>query len=336
MAAALAALLALSGCAAQKRYEAQFMDVFDTASAVVGYARSEADFTRRVSALHEDLRRYHRLFDIYNRYDGLNNLKTVNDNAGKAPVKVEPEVMRLLALCVEMEEKTGGKVNAAFGSVLEIWHDYREAGIADAAEARLPPMEALREAERHTDISRMRLDFEASTVYLEDAGMRLDVGAVAKGFAAQLACESARERGEASLLLSLGGNVCAVGKRADGTDFRISIQNPLSDSGENIKTGLPLSDASLVTSGDYQRYYTVNGARYHHIIDPLTLMPAGYIHAVTVYSPDSGVADALSTALFNMSVEDGKSLLRAFPGAEALWVEPDGSVRQTDGFPAAG
>lgn len=329
------ALLLCSGCnlvekaPALNRYEGSFLDVFDTVTKVVLYDTDQESAAKRVEAIHQELVQYHRLFDIYNSYDGLNNLYTVNQNAGVAPVKVDARLLELIHFSKEMYALTGGKTNIALGSVLKIWHDYREAGIEDPEHAALPPMEALEAAAALTDINDVIVDEEAGTLYLAKPGMSLDVGAIAKGYAAQMAVDSMRADGVTSLLLSVGGNVCGIGMRADGQDWKVSVQSP---DMQGSLCMVHVNDQSLVTSGTYQRYYTVGGVRYHHIIDPATLMPAAYYESVSVLCPDSGLADALSTALFIMPLEDGLALISTLEGTEALWVDAQGNQTMSDGF----
>lgn len=336
LAALLAAALCLplSGCrTGLQRWETTYVDeLFNTVTTVVGYRTSQADFLADAQAAHDRLAQLHRLFDIYHDYEGLNNLKTVNDRAGVAPVEVDPAILDLLTLAKDLYGRTGGRVNVAFGSVLSLWHRYREAGLEDPEGAQLPPMAQLEAAAAHTDIENVILDYDASTVYLADPELRLDVGAIAKGFAAERVCAALAAEGVDSLLLSVGGNVRAIGSQdGRGAPWRVGIQDPR-DPGAYL-WAVELTDASLVTSGSYQRYYTVDGVNYHHIIDPDTLMPAEHCTAVTVWTADSGLADALSTALFNLPYEDALALVQSLDGVEALWVLPGGEVRTTEGFP---
>ena len=334
-------LAALPACgrpeAETPRYEATFLTLFDTVTTIVGYTDDKAAFTEEAQFVHDELERYHRLYDIYNDYEGVHNIKTINDRAGVAPVVVERPVIDLLLEAKELYTFTGGKVNVAFGSVLSIWHDYRERGIDDPLSAKLPPMEKLREAAAHTDIDKVVIDEAASTVYLADPEMRLDVGAVAKGYAVERACRAAEEKGIESLLVSVGGNVRAIGSMdGRGSPWKVGVQNPaMGEGGPQFLCTVGLRDRSLVTSGSYQRYYTVDGKTYHHIIDPETLMPAAYYTAVSVLTPDSGAADALSTALYNMPYEEGLALVEGMEDTEALWVMPDGSLRESGGFAEA-
>ena len=321
-----AVLLVCAGCGRQPQiYTATWFDVFDTVTTVMAAADSEDAFQQQADALHRELLHLHRLFDIYHEYDGLSNLKTVNDSAGRAPVAVEPEILELLADCRRDYESTGGLVNAAMGSVLTLWHDARTAAAEDPDGAALPDPELLAEAALHTDFDDVLLDEESGTVFLTDPHLHLDVGAVAKGWAAGRAAASLPE----GWLLSLGGNVVATGpKFPDGTPWSVGIQDP--DSSGYVAT-VPLTRGSLVTSGDYQRYFTVD---YHHIIDPATRYPARLWRSVTVLCGDSARADALSTALFLLDREAGQQLLDRF-GAAALWIAPDGSVLPGADFPVS-
>ncbi len=329
------ALLAclLTGCAsptlqnAPKIYEATFLNLFDTVTVIKGAAESKEAFSETAQIIHDELERYHQLFDIYRDYDGMNNLKTVNDMAGIAPVEVDDAIIRLLRDCRSYYELSGGRVNVAMGSVLRLWHEARNAGLDDPANAKLPDMAQLTAAAEHTDFDSIVIDEEASTVYLSDPEVSLDVGAVAKGWAAQRVAEAAPE----GLLISVGGNVCATGpKTAEGDPWVVGVRDPAGAAEDYLHT-LYVTGGSFVTSGDYQRTYLVGDALYHHIIDPDTLMPSQYWRSVTIVCDDSGLADALSTALFLMDRESGQKLLGA-SGAMAMWVDGDGNVFYSSGF----
>lgn len=324
----------LTGCAPaaepeQTRYTATFLDLFDTVTTVIGSAESEEAFQQTVQPIHDALEHYHKLFDIYHDYEGIANLKTVNDRAGIAPVQVDAAIVELLKDCKAYYDLTGGKVNAAMGSVLSLWHEARTDGLRDPASAKLPDMGALELAASHMDMGALVIDETASTVFLQDPGMSLDVGAVAKGWATQKAAENA----PSGMLISVGGNVCATGpKLSDGTPWVVGIQDP-DDPSKNLHT-IYVTEQCVVTSGDYQRTYTVDGRAYHHIIDPETRMPADLWRSVSIVCADSALADALSTALFLMDRETGEALAETC-GAQVLWVTADGTEYMTAGFEKA-
>lgn len=324
--------LLLTGCAGvtpepeNKKYTATFLTLFDTVTTVVGFAPSEEAFRETAQQIHDDLLVYHQLFDIYNSYDGVVNLKTVNDAAGIAPVEVDTKLISFLLDCRDYYELTDGKVNVAMGSVLQLWHEARNDGLNDPIHAALPGEDALESAAQYMDLDSVIIDASASTVFLSDPDVRLDVGAVAKGWAAQRVAEKA----PAGLLISVGGNVCATGpKDQAGTPWVVGVQDP-DNMNANLHT-LYISSGSVVTSGDYQRCFEVDGVRYHHIIDPETCYPSRYWSSVTIVCPDSGLADALSTALFLLPLAEGQQLLDK-TGAKAMWVDADGNVYYSPGF----
>ena len=202
-----------------------------------------------------------------------------------SPVKVDRKIIDLLLFSKELYELTGGKVNIAYGAVLRIWHDHREAGIEDPERAELPDTEQLKEASRHTDINQVMIDKENSTVYLTDPEMRLDVGAIAKGV-----CDGAgrQDRREKRVYKRPDQRPAAMSAPSEpggtATLWRVGIQNPFDHNGDDISK-ISLTDSSLVTSGVYERYYNVDGKNYHHIIDPDTMYPAEYYESISILCP---------------------------------------------------
>ncbi|MDD2969758.1 MAG: FAD:protein FMN transferase [Lachnospiraceae bacterium] len=328
--------LTACGSKAEQRFESSFLELFDTVTTIVGYAPDEKTFTEYSQMIYDRLEEYHQLYDIYHDYEGVNNIKTINDNAGIRPVKVDQKIIDLLEFSIQADQLTNDNVNIAFGSVLSIWHDYRTIGIDDPLSAELPPTEELQEMAKHTDISNVKIDKEASTVYLEDPLMKLDVGAIAKGYATEMTANYIIEQGFINGMISVGGNVRTIGTKFDDAGSKIpwsvGIQNPDQDSTQPTVHILQLEDMSLVTSGVYERYYTVDGKRYHHIIDPETLMPSELFQSVSIVCKDSGMADALSTSIFNMTLEEGKELIESLEDTEAFWILKDGTYEYSTGF----
>ncbi len=334
VAAILTIFSILTGCTKQPelyRYSADFLELFNTVSRIVGYAKSEEEFKEQSDFIYNRLEFYHQQFDFFKSYDGINNIKTINDNAGKSPVEVDESIIDLLELSIWAYEETDGAVNVAMGSVLNLWHQQREEYQYDAQSAVVPSKEELEEAAKHIDIRNIIIDRSSQTVYLADPEMRLDVGAIAKGYAVQKVSEEAREFGINSMILSIGGNVVTIGTKPGNEKWSVGIQNPDWNSKEDITPSLKLADLSLVSSGDYERYFVADGISYGHIIDPATLMPPTHYKQVSVVASDSGIGDILSTALFILDIEDGKKLLQKHH-AEAMWVMRDGSVVYSDSF----
>ena len=327
--------LALSSCGKSvEKYSDYSFDYFDTVTTITGYAQSQEEFETVCESIFESLSEYHKLFDIYRRYADMENLCTINalENGAHRTVSVDERIMDMLLFSVEMHEKTGGKVNIAMGSVLSLWHDYREMGMSDPREAELPPMDRLQEAALHIDIEGLILDKENGTVTITDPKMTLDVGAIAKGYAVEMIARDLEEQGISGYVLNVGGNVRTIGEKTEGQKWKVGLENPDDDGNSPYLTYLYLAGESVVSSGSYQRYYIVDGKEYHHIIDSETLMPAEGFRSVSVVCTDSGLGDALSTALFCMSFEDGVALVESLEGVEALWLFEDGEIKVSSGF----
>lgn len=213
------------------------------------------------------------------------------------------------------------------GSVLSIWHDYREKGES------LPPKSMLTKASEHTDINNLIIDKENSTIFFNDNELKLDVGAITKGFVCNKIYEYITQNNVwQSAVISLGGNIITIGNKPDKNDFVIGIENP--NSNEYLDKIYADDNTSVVTSGSYQRYYTVDGKDYCHIIDKNTLYPANYFKSVTVISSDSALADTLSTALFCMDLNAGRKLAEKY-NIQAIWLDKNDKITKTDGVKSA-
>ena len=339
-AAVCACVMLLGGVTACKKtpqkFSAYSFDYFDTQTVITGYADCQEDFDTVADAILEQLGEYHRLYNVYLRYEGMENLCTINElvDGAHRTVTVDRRIIDLLLYAKEMYRQTDGVMNVAMGSVLKLWHDHRAVGTDSPADATLPPMERLKEAAQHTDIDRMVIDEAACTVTLTDPAMRLDVGAIAKGYAVERVARRMEQDGITGYVLNVGGNVRTVGARDDGEPWTAGIENPDGNADDPYFALVSLAGESLVTSGSYQRYYVVDGKPYHHIIDPETLMPSEGFVSVSVLTKSSADGDALSTALFCMSEEDGLALVESLEGVEALWVLSDGTRVESSGFSA--
>ncbi len=309
-----------------------YFTYFDTVSYIYNYAGdSEEEFDVLSAEAAAVLEEYHNLFDIYYEHSGVNNLCTLNKNAGGEPMKVNQKLIDFLLYAKELYTRTGGEMNVMMGAVLRPWHDCRTAASSDPANASIPTPEVLEEASKHTNIDSLEIDKENLTVRISDPAASIDVGALGKGYATEMAAKRLIELGADSYVLNIGGNIRIIGSKPDGTGWLTGIKDP-ADPDMTYAEYITLADTSCVTSGTYERFYTVGGKRYHHIIDKDTLMPSVFFPSVTVITQDSGLADALSTALFSMSYEDGRALIDSIDGVEVLWITHDGEKLMTDGF----
>ena len=300
---------------------------FDTVITLVEQTADQEAFQAHYNTMCEQFRHYNSLFDIYNTYEGIANLKTINDNAGIAPVKVSEELIDMLEQAKEMYELSDGAFDITMGSLLQVWHRYREDGIAANEQGKrgvLPDPAELQAAASHRGFEHVIIDREAGTVFIDDAQVSLDAGGIAKGFAAEQTALVLEEAGTDHAAVNAGGNNRTIGAKADGSPWNVGIQNP--DGQGSLFVVRVMGTNSFVTSGDYERYYIAEGdVKLHHIIDPATNMPADRYRSVTIITPDSGAADALSTALFVLPVDQGEALLKKYTektgdAAEAIWI----------------
>lgn len=346
--------LFMTGCK-KEQYQyltKRFVGPFDTITTYITYAKSEEDFKKQCDYIDEKLNYYNDLFDKYNNYSELNNVKTINDQAGKQAVEVDQDLINLIELCIQRNKDISSKVNIAFGSVIEIWHDYRESAENNGGVGEVPSLDDLRKANEHTNLESVQVDKDKKTVYIDDENVSIDVGATAKGYAIELIKQDLIEMGVDNFLLSGGGNVVSHGERKIKKEgnfylnecqdkYCVGIESPqdgnfaVSDSDEDSENEavLVVQGESIVTSGDYQRFYEdINGIKYHHLIDPDTLFPAVHFRSVSIITEDSGLADFLSSAVFLMKYEDGLKLVNSLDGVEAIWLLEDGKIRMSDGL----
>lgn len=319
------------------KQEIEFYDTFDTVVHIAIYTDDDSFAKENLVYAKERYEELHKLFDNYKTYPNLVNVKTINDNAGIKPVTVDDTLFQLIKSSIDDYNNISYNTNIALGPVTKLWNEYRELYeggktkeevIALKGEA-LPSDAELEKLRPLVNIDKIKLDDEKQTVSLEK-GMELDLGATAKGFATELVAKELEDRGVKSCVISAGGNVRIIGKPTDGRDnFKIGIQNPDLESPDQVLASLNVANTSIVTSGDYQRYFDLDGVRYCHIIDPDTLKPAHEIKSATVIKEDSGLCDFLSTAAFN-STDDEIKELSDKTGAGIVWVDKDMNVKSTE------
>ena len=329
----------LFSCETQEEYTVRSRTIsnhyFNTVSTVLTYAdTSDVNIEKYVKIANDTLEYYHEIFDIYYEYAGVNNIRTINKNAGKSPVEVDAELIDFLEYCKELYTITQGKTNIMLGSVLSIWHGIREEADRNfgfARESDLPTEAELTEANEHTSIDLLVIDREASTVYISDAKASIDVGAIAKGYAVDRLYERIVAEGADSVVLNIGGNIRTIGLKPDNSKWTSGLTNPDKSSDESLICKLKIAETSIVTSGDYERFFYAGDKAYHHIIDPVTLYPSVYFSSVSIITESSALADALSTALFCMSYEDGLALVKSIGNIEVIWIDKDYNIKATDG-----
>lgn len=309
-----------------------YFTFFDTVSYIYSYNGESADeFDENCRNMARIFDEYHKMLDIRAEYDGMANLCTLNKNAGGDMMVLDKRLIDFLIYAKQLHTLTNGEMNVMMGAVLTPWHELRTKAGEDAQNARIPNIEELKELSLLTDISFLEIDKENLSARISKEGASIDVGAIGKGYATEMAALYLEEKGIAGYVLDVGGNIVAVGTKPSGEGWSTGIKDPQKQN--DFAKKIIISDTSCVTSGSYERFFTVGGKNYHHVIDKDTLMPSAYFSSVTVVCKSSALADALSTALFCMSIEDGKALLEK-ADAEAYWIDNGGNEYMTDGFKA--
>ena len=247
----------------------------------------------------------------------------INEGAGSSAVMVHPETLEIVERSLELSQLTGGAFDITVAPVVELWGFYDQ-------EYRVPRQQEIESTKALVDYRDVVVDGANSTVMLAKPGMGIDLGGVAKGYAAGAVCGLLRERGVKSGLVNFGGAVGAIGLRSDGKQWVVGIKSPRGDP-EELLGEIKVSNAYVSSSGDYERYFIRDGKRYCHVFDPSTgRQPTGTM-SVTVVGPDSMNADILSTALFVLGPQRGLDMLSKEKGYEAVFVDSSGKVQSSNG-----
>ncbi|MFP4660830.1 MAG: FAD:protein FMN transferase [Halanaerobiales bacterium] len=252
------------------------------------------------------------------------DIYSINQNAGDF-VSIEQDTFEVIEKALYYARLTEGRFDPSIGSLVELW------GIG-TNKARVPVEGEIAEAQSLVNYNWVELNPDQKSVRLKKEGMRLDLGAIAKGYAADEVRNILREEGIDSAYINMGGNVLVVGGKPDNNPWRIGIQDPRHNRG-NTMAIVEVKDKTVVTSGNYERYFEKNGVIYHHIVDPTTGYPArSGLLSVSIVSDDSFDADALSTSLFILGPEKGLELVNKLEGVEALFIKKDHGIIITDGI----
>jgi thiamine biosynthesis lipoprotein len=253
------------------------------------------------------------------------NLMDINAGAGMAPVKAAHETIEILSEALLFSKKTDGLFDPSIGPLVKAWN----IGTDNAA---VPTDEKRVAAIALVDFRKVAIDEQAGTVFLREKGMRLDLGAIAKGYAADQVVQIIAKHGIKRAIVDLGGNIYAYGEKKTGTPWTIGIRDPETERGVSILS-LPISNESVVTSGIYERFFESNGKKYHHILNPRTGFPEdNELMSVSIVATNSMLADALSTSTFLLGTEKGLALIESTDGTEAIFINKNHEIRTSKGL----
>ncbi len=284
--------------------------------------------------LEEILSLYHQLSDKYYAYDGYINIKTVNDDPTSTHT-ILPELFNLIDFTLEHQEDVDNLFNTALGPVLQIWHNYREDCLINNT-CEVPDIEDLLAANAFTNPNDIILDSDNYTITMSE-NMSLDLGGVSKGYISGIMIDYLDSLGLEGYLLNNGTSNISIGgthPTRDNGKFLLAVTNPSDPFNPNgYYATVYLGDGDqLVTSGDYQQYYTVGDSLYHHIIHNETLMPERNSRSVSIVYSDPGIADLYSTAIFLMTIEEGQTFINGIDGLEGIWYGMDDVIYFSENF----
>lgn len=258
-----------------------------------------------------------------NFFSDKSELSSINRNAGIKAVRVSPDTLGVIERAVFISEKSGGAFDPTIGPEIKLWDFHKKIRPTDAEIRKNLPLVNYRD---------IIVDHDKSTVLLRKKGMVMDLGGIAKGYAADLALADLKRTGIVAGIVAAAGDIRAFGIKPDGKPWSIGIRNPRqkSDADELIARAR-LTNKAVSTSGDYERYFMEDGRRYHHLLDPKTGYPAGLCRSVTVISNSGIFADGFSTAVFVSGPDKGMQLAEE-AGVDAIIIDRDGNIRKTPGI----
>lgn len=311
-------LLSLGGCGKTTEPISKTGFYFDTVITITLY---DASYEKELDHCFSMAKKYENLFSA--QKEGTDIWK-INHSQGQA-VEVSDETIDILNAGIAYSKSSNGKFDITVGKLSSLW-DFSESSSKE-----IPSVEAIQEA--LATINYQNIVIDGNMVSLTDPNAAIDLGGIAKGYIADQMKAYLNDQGVQSGLINLGGNVLCVGpKDGDEKSYKIAIQKPFSEDGTALAT-VKVADDSVVTSGTYQRYFEIDGKRYHHILDLSTGYPCDNdLDSVTIISHDSLTCDALSTTVFLMGLDDGLAYVESLSDVEAIFVTSDGSIQYTSGI----
>jgi FAD:protein FMN transferase len=263
-----------------------------------------------------------RLEQLLSTWRSDSELSRVNQEAGRRPVQVSSETLELVTRSLELGRLTLGGFNIALGPAIDAW--------SITERQRIPDDEELQRLKPLVDWTSIQLNKEARTIYLPHEGMRIDVGGIGKGYAADRAVEEMKRAGAAGGSVALSGDIKTFGVLPDQNGFPVGIRHPREEGA--LITVIDLKNEAISTAGDYERFFERDGVRYHHILDTHTLQPARTCQSVTVIAKEGTVADGLDTGIFVLGPEQGMALVERLPGVEAIIIDQEGKITVSSGL----
>ena len=261
-----------------------------------------------------------RIERLISSWDANSQTAEINRQAGIKPVKVAKELYDLIARSIEISKITQGAFDISYAALDPVW-------FFDGRMKAVPSESERLKSVQNIGFKDLVLNAKEQTVYLPKKGMKIGFGAIGKGFAADATKKLMKSLGVSSGIINASGDLTSWGKKPDGTDWQVGISNP--ENPAKVFSWFPVRDAAVATSGNYEKYVTLEGKQYSHIMDPRTGMPVSGIKSVTVFAPKAELADAFATAVFIMGIDTGIDTISQLPGMSCIIVDAENNIHHS-------
>ena len=261
-----------------------------------------------------------RIERLISSWDANSQTAEINRQAGIKPVKVAKELYDLIARSIEISKITQGAFDISYAALDPVW-------FFDGRMKAVPSESERLKSVQNIGFKDLVLNAKEQTVYLPKKGMKIGFGAIGKGYAADATKKLMKSLGVSSGIINASGDLTSWGKKPDGTDWQVGISNP--ENPAKVFSWFPVRDAAVATSGNYEKYVTLEGKQYSHIMDPRTGMPVSGIKSVTVFAPKAELADAFATAVFIMGIDTGIDTISQLPGMSCIIVDAENNIHHS-------
>lgn len=261
-----------------------------------------------------------RIERLISSWDANSQTAEINRQSGIKPVKVAKELYDLIARSIEISKITQGAFDISYAALDPVW-------FFDGRMKAVPSESERLKSVQNIGFKDLVLNAKEQTVYLPKKGMKIGFGAIGKGYAADATKKLMKSLGVSSGIINASGDLTSWGKKPDGTDWQVGISNP--ENPAKVFSWFPVRDAAVATSGNYEKYVTLEGKQYSHIMDPRTGMPVSGIKSVTVFAPNAELADAFATAVFIMGIDTGIDTISQLPGMSCIIVDAENNIHHS-------
>ena len=262
-----------------------------------------------------------RIESLISSWDKNSQTSLINNSAGIKPVQVDKELFDLIYRSIRISDLTQGAFDISYASMDKLWYFDREM-------KKLPTSQQIAESVSKVGFQNIVLDEKNRTVFLKLKGMKIGFGAIGKGYAADKAKDILIENNVQSGIINASGDLTAWGQKPSGDDWMVAVVNPLNKS--KVFSWLPIKNSSIVTSGNYEKFFNIGGKSYSHIIDPRTGYPSEGILSVTIISENAELADALATSVFVLGTDIGIDMINQLKNVDCIIINSDNKIIKSD------